>query len=201
MPCLGRVIGEELPFEQGGSFHITFQCTTRTQATICDTCENKLKYWSSKADKGRGIQVGRIAGLMNEPIPDWAHVYGGNWFRLKLEQGLTLSEMVKEKVSAKAQAAKEPVVKAPVAKAPVAKLPVKVSAEKVLESLPVVPKLPKAKAPKAPKLIGPKVRVDGSIDTSDHEVIHIKVRKQVIDGREFYVDAQNNLYDMKFRRT
>jgi hypothetical protein len=178
MPCLGRVIGEELPFEQGGSFHVTFQCTTRTQASLCDTCENKLKYWSSKPDKGRGIQVGRIAGLVNEPIPDWAHVYGGNWFRLKLEQGLTLSDMVKAKVSTKAPAAK-------------------LSAEKVLESLPVVPKPVKpAKAPKAP---GPKVRVDGSIDTSDHEVIHIKVRKQVIDGREFYVDADNNLYDMKFK--
>jgi hypothetical protein len=139
---------------------------------------------------------------MNEPIPDWAHVYGGNWFRLKLEQGLTISEMVKEKVSAKAPAAKvsakAQATKEPVAKAPVAKLPVKVSAEKVLESLPVVPKLPKAKVP---KLIGPKVRVEGSIDTSDHEVIHIKVRKQVIDGREFYVDAQNNIYDMKFTRT
>jgi hypothetical protein len=181
MPCLGRVIGEELPFEQGGTFHVTFQCTTRTQATLCDTCENKLKYWSSKADKGRGIQVGRIAGLMNEPIPDWAHVYGGNWFRLKLEQGHTLSEMVKAKVSAE--------------KEPAAKL----SAEKVLESLPVVPKPVKPKATKVPKLIGPKVRVEGSIDTSDHEVIRIKVRKQVIDGREFYMDADNNLYDMKFK--
>jgi len=183
MPCLGRVIGEELPFEQGGSFHVTFQCTTRTQASLCDTCENKLKYWSSKPDKGRGIQVGRIAGLMNEPIPDWAHVYGGNWFRLKLEQGLTLSEMVKAKVSTKAPAAKAP--------------PAKLSAEKVLESLPVVPK--PIKVTKAPTAPGPKVRVEGSIDTSDHEVIHIKVRKQVIDGREFYVDADNNLYDMKFK--
>lgn len=189
MPCLGRVIGEELPFEQGGSFHVTFQCTTRTQASLCDTCENKLKYWSSKADKGRGIQVGRVAGLVNEPIPDWAHVYGGNWFRLKLEGGFTLSEMVKAKVSNKAPAAeKEPAAT--------------VSAEKVLESLPVVPKPVKPKAPKAPKAPeqGPKVRVEGSIDTSDHEVIHIKVRKQVIDGREFYVDADNNLYDMKFRQ-
>ena len=193
MPCLGRVIGEELPFEQGGSFHVTFQCTTRTQASLCDTCENKLKYWSSKADKGRGIQVGRIAGLVNEPIPDWAHVYGGNWFRLKLEQGLTLSDMVKAKVSTKAPAAKAQAAKELATKAPAAKL----SAEKVLESLPVVPKPVKpAKAPKAP---GPKVRVEGSIDTSDHEVIHIKVRKQVIDGREFYVDADNNLYDMKFK--
>jgi hypothetical protein len=190
MPCLGRVIGEELPFEQGGSFHVTFQCTTRTQASLCDTCENKLKYWSSKADKGRGIQVGRVAGLVNEPIPDWAHVYGGNWFRLKLEGGFTLSEMVKAKVSTKAPAAKEPAAKAPAAK---------LSAEKVLESLPVVPKPVKVtKAPKAPEQ-GPKVRVKGSIDTSDHEVIHIKVRKQVIDGREFYVDAENNLYDMKFK--
>ena len=192
MPCLGRVIGEELPFEQGGSFHVTFQCTTRTQATLCDTCENKLKYWSSKPDKGRGIQVGRIAGLVNEPIPDWAHVYGGNWFRLKLEGGFTLSEMVKAKVSEKEPAAKEPAAKEPAAKAAAAKL----SAEKVLESLPVVPKPVKPKVTKAP---GPKVRVEGSIDTSDHEVIHIKVRKQVIDGREFYVDAKNNLYDMKFK--
>jgi hypothetical protein len=118
---------------------------------------------------------------MNEPIPDWAHVYGGNWFRLKLEQGHTLSEMVKAKVSAE--------------KEPAAKL----SAEKVLESLPVVPKPVKPKATKVPKLIGPKVRVEGSIDTSDHEVIRIKVRKQVIDGREFYMDADNNLYDMKFK--
>jgi len=120
---------------------------------------------------------------MNEPIPDWAHVYGGNWFRLKLEQGLTLSEMVKAKVSTKAPAAKAP--------------PAKLSAEKVLESLPVVPK--PIKVTKAPTAPGPKVRVEGSIDTSDHEVIHIKVRKQVIDGREFYVDADNNLYDMKFK--
>jgi len=76
---------------------------------------------------------------------------------------------------------------------------VKLSAAKVLENLPVVPS-PAKRGPKPkPKLTAPKVRVDGSIDTSDHEVIHIKVRKQIIDGRELYVDAEGNLYDMKFR--
>ena len=80
---------------------------------------------------------------------------------------------------------------------------VKLSAAKVLENLPVVPtgakRWPKPKTKIAEQ--APKVRVEGSIDTSDHEVIHIKVRKQIINGREFYVDAEGALYDMKFNPT
>jgi len=45
----------------------------------------------------------------------------------------------------------------------------------------------------------PKVRVDGSIDTSSHEVIHIKVSKIVVNGSPLYLDRKNKLYNEKFR--
>jgi hypothetical protein len=79
--------------------------------------------------------------------------------------------------------------------------------EKVLEDLPVVP------APVVPVPVVPKKRkapvktvenamaiVQGEVDTSEYDVLHVTVRKQEVDGRLFYLDPKKDkLYDMKFK--
>jgi hypothetical protein len=47
----------------------------------------------------------------------------------------------------------------------------------------------------------PLARVEGPVvDISDHTVINIKVRKQEVDGRLYYLDPKKDkLYDMKFK--
>jgi hypothetical protein len=69
--------------------------------------------------------------------------------------------------------------------------------------------LPKALEPKAvakalpkvvSKAVGPLAEVVGSVDLSDDTIVHIKVRKQEVDGRMFYLDPKKDkLYDMKFK--
>ena len=79
-----------------------------------------------------------------------------------------------------------------------------VTAEQALEQLPVVPiepAPPKRRANvKKPSVQQPVAMVEGSVDVSEHDVVQIKVRKQEVDGRMFYLDSKKDkLYDMKFK--
>jgi hypothetical protein len=109
-----------------------------------------------------------------------------------------------EPLPSKVKATKKPasVVKEPPKPKSIKK---QVSAEKLLEELPVIE--PEQKTPVKRKPVVkkgaqqipiPMTQVVGTIDISNHEVIHISVRKQEVDGRLFYLDSKKDkLYDMK----
>ena len=53
---------------------------------------------------------------------------------------------------------------------------------------------------KKPTVQHPVAKVEGSVDVSEHDVVQIKVRKQEVDGRMFYLDPKKDkLYDLKFK--
>jgi phage protein D len=153
-------------------------------------------------------------GRVTEPIPFWSRLYDGAWFRLKIEEGYTLSEESMAKIKAAVAKAYEGVEQLPPAPIPgvkpgrkaskASKAPKAVTAEEALEQLPVVPVEPIAPKRRAnvkkPTVQQPVAKVEGSVDVSEHEVVQIKVRKQEVDGRMFYLDSKKDkLYDMKFK--
>ena len=185
--CLGRLVGETVAFQKGGTFYLTRQCPTITRSELCDSCIERQKKTEKKLASKTGIGRSHepyLLGRIDGPIPDWSHMYGSEWFRLKQEKGSTLSE----ETMARLNLAKPKEVK--------------VAAEKVLEKLPVVQALekPKVKAKRTTKATDAKAKVEGALDIGDYDVVHIHVQKKEIDGRVFYLDSKKDkLYDMKFK--
>ena len=234
--CLGRLVKDGpkgvhmLSFEEGGFFHVPLRCEIVTRSgDLCDTCSAKEKKTKEKICGMKGITIGGplpsyLMGRVTDPIPYWSRLYDSAWFRLKIEEGYTLSEETMAKVKGAAKKAYEDVttvppeplpskVKATKKPASVVTEPPKpkatkkpVSAEKLLEELPVIQPEQKAPVKRKPAVKKaslqqvpiPMTQVVGAIDISDHEVIHISVRKQEVDGRLFYLDSKKDkLYDMK----
>lgn len=227
--CLGRFVKDTpkgvnmLSFEEGGLFHLPIRCEMITRSKdLCDSCRVKEQRTAESVKSITGTTIGGthpsyLMGRVTEPIPFWSRLYDGEWFRLKIKEGYTLSEgsMAKIKVAvAKAYDGVEQV--APVAKpgrkpAAESSTPVKtikkpaktkVEVETALEQLPVVstpqPAPVKKRAPV--KNVQAAAKVEGILDVSEHDVVQIKVRKQEVDGRMFYLDSKKDkLYDMKFK--
>jgi len=215
-----------LSFEEGGLFHLPLRCETVTRSgDLCDSCFAREKKTAEKVQAITGTTISGthpsyLFGRVTEPIPFWSRLYDGAWFRLKIEEGYTLSEESMAKIKAavaKAYEGVEQVPPAPIARAkpgrkaaaesetkPGRKASKPVTAEQALEQLPVVPVEPIAPKRRAnvkkPTVQQPVAKVEGSIDVSEHDVIQIKVRKQEVDGRMFYLDSKKDkLYDMKFK--
>lgn len=201
--CIGRLVGDTIPFEKGGNLYLLRQCQTITRSTLCDTCsamETKTK--AKKGSMGKS-HTAFLIGRVMEPIPDWAHTYGNEWFRLKIAGGYTISEENMAKAKASVASIAAPIPETPV----VAKVkrksrtPAPISAEKVLETLPTVAVVapPRRKYVKKVNAVTAMGRVEGVVDIGEYEVLHIKVEKKDIDGRIFYLDPKKDkLYDMKF---
>ena len=173
-----------------------------------------------------GTHPSFLMGKVNGPIPFWSRIYDGAWFRLKLNSGCTVSEenMARiRKATAKANAGvttvepepmpgtavvAAPVVAAPVVAAPAAAAPVPVVVSPLATSLaPAIAPAPLKKrvvAKRVPKkvveqAVPPEAQVVGKpVDLSERDVLRIKVRKQEVDGRMFYLDSKKDkLYDLK----
>ena len=211
-----------LEFEQGGWFHIPLRCENFARdGDLCDKCVKRAQKTAEKVKEIRGTTISGthpsfLMGKVNGPIPFWSRIYDGAWFRLKLKSGCTVSEENMgrvRKAAAKANAGvatvePEPmpgtaVVAAPTVAAPAAPAPVVVSP--LATSLaPTVPLKKRIIAKRAPKKVveqatPPKAQVgDKPVDLSEREVLRIKVRKQEVDGRMFYLDSKKDkLYDLK----
>lgn len=216
--CLGRLVKDGprgvymLSFEEGGLFHIPLRCEMVTRSgDLCDSCVAKDIKTKEKLGGIRGITIGGtlpsyLMGRVTDPIPYWSRLYDSAWFRLKIEEGYTLSEETMAKVKKavdKAYVDVTPVAPEafPASKTKKEKKPV--SAEKVLEKLPVIEtktQVPVKRKPAVKKTLpqGAAAQVDGEIDISEHEVLYISVRKQEVDERMFYLNPKNDkLYDMK----
>ena len=224
--CLGRLVKDTpkgthmLSFEEGGLFHLPLRCETVTRSgDLCDSCCARERKTAEKVQAITGTTISGthpsyLMGRVTEPIPFWSRLYDGAWFRLKIEEGYTLSEESMAKIKAAVAKAYEGVEQLPPAPIPgvkpgrkaskASKAPKAVTAEEALEQLPVVPVEPIAPKRRAnvkkPTVQQPVAKVEGSVDVSEHEVVQIKVRKQEVDGRMFYLDSKKDkLYDMKFK--
>jgi hypothetical protein len=217
-----------LSFEEGGLFHLPLRCETVTRSgDLCDSCCARERKTAEKVQAITGTTISGthpsyLMGRVTEPIPFWSRLYDGAWFRLKIEEGYTLSEESMAKIKAAAAKAYEGVEQVPPAPIPggaakpgrkaaaetkpgrKAAAKKSVTAEEALEQLPVVPVEPIAPKRRAnvkkPTVQQPVAKVEGSVDVSEHDVVQIKVRKQEVDGRMFYLDSKKDkLYDMKFK--
>jgi len=217
--CLGRYVKDGpkgvnmLSFEDGGLFHIPLRCPMITRSgDLCDGCTAKETKTLEKIKDIRGTTIGGphpsyLMGRVTDPVPYWSRIYDGAWFRLKIESGCRISEenMVKvRKAVAEAYEGVTTVEPAPlpanarkvktVPKAPEPVQPVEVE---------VKPKTMRKKKEPVQKTVTdePLARVGTNpVDATNDTVIHIKVRKQEVDGRLFYLDPKKDkLYDMKFK--
>ena len=217
-----------LSFEEGGLFHLPLRCEIMTRSgDLCDNCSIREKKTAEKVASITGTTISGthpsyLMGRVTEPIPFWSRLYDSAWFRLKIEEGYTLSEESMAKIKAAVAKAYEGVEQVPPAPIPggaakpgrKASKPAKATdetetkpvtkAEQALEELPIVPVEPIAPKRRAnvkkPTVQQPVAKVEGSVDVSDHDVVQIKVRKQEVDGRMFYLDSKKDkLYDMKFK--
>lgn len=223
-----------LSFEEGGLFHLPLRCETVTRSgDLCDSCCARERKTAEKVQAITGTTISGthpsyLMGRVTEPIPFWSRLYDGAWFRLKIEEGYTVSEESMAKIKAAVAKAYEGVEQVPPAPIPggaakpgrkaaaesepkpgrkaskASKATKPVPAEQALEQLPVVPVEPIAPKRRAnvkkPTVQQPVARVEGSVDVSEHDIVQIKVRKQEVDGRMFYLDPKKDkLYDMKFK--
>ena len=213
--CLGRYVKDGskgmLSFEDGGLFHLPLRCPMMTRSgDLCDGCAAKELKTAEKVKEIRGTTISGphpsyLMGRVTDPVPYWSRLYDGAWFRLKMESGCRVSEENMAKIRKAVSEAYEGVTTVEPAPMPeglrkmktVKKAAVPVAVAPVAAPVPV-----KRRANvKKPLSDEPLARVEGPVvDISDHTVINIKVRKQEVDGRLYYLDPKKDkLYDMKFK--
>jgi hypothetical protein len=177
---------------------------------LCDGCAAKEAKTMEKVKEIRGTTISGphpsyLMGRVTDPVPYWSRLYDGEWFRLKIESGCTVSEENMAK-------ARKAVEKAYDGVTTVEPAPMPGGARKIKAKAPAEPKVeePKVQEPAPPKrranvkkaveAVEPIACVEGSpIDISEDTVIHIKVRKVEVDGRQFFLDPKKDkLYDLKF---
>jgi len=234
MQCIARLVNDtegewKLPFEKEQTFfHLPIRCSTIAQGTsdLCVKCQQRELRTQQKVAALAGkhsIQASHPAllhGRIGGPIPFWSHVYDGAWFRLKIEQGSTVSEsnMAKAKKAAVLPAGAEPepipggVTKKGRKKKeePLEQTSVKqfLTTPKTVEpvSPPVVVEqptpLPKKRAPK--KILSPDLTPLAKVETEHsllvEETIHVHVKKLEVHGRSYYLDPKKEkVYNLQFK--
>jgi hypothetical protein len=207
-----------LSFEDGGLFHLPLRCPMMTRSgDLCDGCAAKEIKTAEKVKEIRGTTISGphpsyLMGRVTDPVPYWSRLYDGAWFRLKMESGCRVSEENMAKIRKAVSEAYEGVTTVEPAPMPegVRKMKALPKAEPkavqaALDALPVVP-VPAAPIPakrranvKKRVVEEPKAIVEGPVvDTSEDTIIHVKVRKQVVNDIVYYLDfKKSKLYDTK----
>jgi hypothetical protein len=219
--CLGRYVKDGskgmLPFEGGPLFHLPLRCQMITRSgDLCDGCAAKEVKTAEKVKEIRGTTIcgphpSYLMGRVTDPVPYWSRLYDGAWFRLKIESGCRVSEENMAKIKKAVAQAYEGVTTVEPAPMPAGgRKPKAVAEPKVVTAQAALDSLPVAPVPAAPakrranvkrKVEEPKARVEGPVvDISDHTIIHIKVRKQMVNDTLYYLDPKKDkLYDTKLR--
>jgi len=108
--CLGRLVKDTpkgvwmLSFEEGGYFHLPIRCEQIARnGDLCLDCQVKEQKTREKVENITGTTIkgmlpSCLHGRVTEPIPFWTRLYDGEWFRLKMESGCTISESTMEKI-------------------------------------------------------------------------------------------------------
>lgn len=213
--CLGRYVKDGskgmLSFEDGGLFHLPLRCPMMTRSgDLCDGCAAKELKTAEKVKEIRGTTISGphpsyLMGRVTDPVPYWSRLYDGAWFRLKMESGCRVSEENMAKIRKAVSEAYEGVTTVEPAPMPegVRKMKTVKKAAIPVAVAPVAAPVPVKRRANVKKPLSdePLARVEGPVvDISDHTVINIKVRKQEVDGRLYYLDPKKDkLYDMKFK--
>jgi len=213
--CLGRYVKDGskgmLSFEDGGLFHLPLRCPMMTRSgDLCDGCATKELKTAEKVKEIRGTTISGphpsyLMGRVTDPVPYWSRLYDGAWFRLKMESGCRVSEENMAKIRKAVSEAYEGVTTVEPAPMPegVRKMKTVKKAAVPVAVAPVAAPVPVKRRANVKKPLSdePLARVEGPVvDISDHTVINIKVRKQEVDGRLYYLDPKKDkLYDMKFK--
>ena len=93
-----------LSFEEGGYFHLPIRCEQIARnGDLCLDCQVKEKRAQEKVRNITGTTIqgmlpSCLHGRVTEPIPFWTRLYDGEWFRLKMESGCTISESTMAKI-------------------------------------------------------------------------------------------------------
>ena len=123
--CLGRLVKDTpkgvwmLSFEEGGYFHLPIRCEQISRnGDLCLDCQVKEQKTREKVENITGTTIkgmlpSCLHGRVTEPIPFWTRLYDGEWFRLKMESGCTISESTMEKIKVAVDRAYEGVETAP----------------------------------------------------------------------------------------
>jgi len=218
-----------LEFDQGGLFHIPIRCRViAPNGDLCESCEAREKKTQQKVADITGVNTtikgtlpSYLMGRVTEPIPFWSRLYDSAWYRLKIKEGCTLSETTMAKAKKAAAVAYEGITtvepqsmpgekeKAKVKKTKAnaaAVAAVAVSAVAVPVPTPVVKAPVKKRQPKKvvttiSEPVGPPVAIipNPTKELPVENVREIKVRKRQIDGRDLYLGAKDEVYDLKFK--
>ena len=230
--CLGRLVHDTkgkwlLPFEEeAGVFHIPDRCGNfASNGDICETCQEKeartaekVKDISGSAANIKGMLPCYLHGRVTEPIPFWSKLYGGAWFRLKMEAGCTLSEITMAKAKVAVERAYSGVEQVEPQPLPAGK---KVRARKAVTAVqaatesavatPVqaaVAPVQGVTPPPKKRIVKKKIVIAGApplalVDPSElpvESVHRITVRKLEIDGRNLFLNPSNDkVYDLKYK--
>jgi hypothetical protein len=197
-----------LEFEQGGLFHIPLRCENFSRSgDLCESCVKRDQKTREKIAKITGTTIegmhpALLMGKVSEPIPFWSRIYDGAWFRLKMEGGYTLSKEVMAKAKKAAEIAYEGVEAVAPQPMPGRKKVPKAPAAAIVAAVPAVTPAPAPAVKKAAKRVTsaePVATINPTcLEVAD--IIHVKVRKQEIDDRMFYLDPKKDkVYDMKFK--
>jgi hypothetical protein len=110
--CIGRNVSDttdkgkiafyhEDPLKTKLFYHIAIQCdrTSEKGKKLCKECLEKEKKLNSLTIEKNRICVPHpsvLHGTINDPIPPWSHIEGGEWFKNKLAKGYSVEEMPKK---------------------------------------------------------------------------------------------------------
>jgi len=110
--CIGRNVSDTIdkgriafyhedPLQAKLFYHIAIHCdrTSEKGNKLCENCIEKEKKLNSLTSKTKRMTVPHpsvLHGTINDPIPLWSHIEGGEWFKNMLAKGYSLEEMPKK---------------------------------------------------------------------------------------------------------
>ena len=105
--CIGRTVSDtidkgkiafyhEEPLKTKRYYHIPIQCdrTSKKDSLLCEDCQKKKSKLDSLDTKKRinCDHPSLLHGTVNDPIPIWSHIEGGEWFKNMLSKGYSVEE-------------------------------------------------------------------------------------------------------------
>jgi len=211
--CLGRLVKDDDRFRglfaDGHKFHHEIRCERIADGDLCKGCQEK----QSRRD---GNHPTRLHGLISEAIPEWSHIFGGDWYNKRLPKYGAPSDMEMVKAKAAQEKARKSVkTSAPetiVAPTQVAAEPAQVAEEPkkkrvykkkivIVNEIPEVETKPKTKS-KAKDLAIPAEVVIAAVESKEApleptHIVRVKVSLMNIDGHPYFLDPiKNKLYNV-----
>ena len=105
--CIGRIVSNtidkgkiafyhEEPLKTKRYYNIPIQCyrTSKKDSLLCEHCHKKKSKLDS-LDTSKRINCDHsslLHGTVNDPIPSWSHIEGGEWFKNMLSKGYSVDE-------------------------------------------------------------------------------------------------------------